>query len=608
MYRMLRWCLPFLALLCCLTGAQAQSQAYTSIVIFGDSLSDTGNDTTVSAAQYGTSNAVPSPGSGYATGRFTDGTDSLPTAKAYYGVWIEQLAKMFPNPITINYSLNTAPSGGTNYAYGFATTAGGQSTFTYPPPNQALSFQVNNMATQVASYLNTNPTITNKTLFVVWGGANDLIAASTSATPAADVQAAAQRDAALVQTLINAGATDFIIPNLPPLGLVPRFNGSTTTSAAATQLASLFDQYLASYIAAIPAANTGKTLHLYQLDTYTLFNTIVANPSARGFANVTASSSAAKTGITTINPDTYLFWDDLHPTTYGHYQLALSAMSLMGTPVTTTTSLSTSNSQPNPGKNFTLTATVTSASGIPQGTVTFFDGGNAIGSAYVTGSNTMGTATLTTAYANGGTHTLTASFTGANGYANSTTTTNTNILVVAPTLNSTLSATTLIGAAGSNFTDTLTLTPQGGYSGTVTLACGSLPAHFTCSLSPATISLSGNNTATSSQILIGTLVQSSLNRAHELDNRKGEEIVLACGLLPGLGLLGFAGIRRRKQTLGKLILSGAFFLLAGASVLGMSGCANSAPPPTAAPGNYTVPVIVTSNGTSTTLNIALTLQ
>ena len=274
MHRICRFALALLTLAICLPGLLAQAPAYTSIVIIGDSLTDTGNDATVSYAKYGSAAQVPAPVTGYTLGRFTDGTDTLPSAKNYYGVWAEQLAAMLPNKPVINYSLNSTTPGGTNYAYGFATTGTGTTSFTYGP-GMALNFPVNNMGAQLQSYLATNPVISNKTLFIVWGGANDLIGASTSANPAAAVQAAAQAEAGIVQTLINAGATDFIVPNLPPLGLVPRFNGSTTTSAPATQLAGLFDQYLAAYLAAIPGQNTGKTLHLNQLDTYTLFNTIV---------------------------------------------------------------------------------------------------------------------------------------------------------------------------------------------------------------------------------------------------------------------------------------------------------------------------------------------
>src|SRR6185312_1030836 len=310
-------------------GLVALGQAYTSIVVFGDSLSDTGNDAAVSRATNTVNAQVPGPASNYTLGRFTDGTDTVPAEHNYSGIWLEQLASMMPNHPSVANSL----AGGTDYAYGFATTDVGTSVLTYGPGN-ALSFTVENMGQQVTDYLATNPTITPQTLFIVWGGANDLFAATTPA----QIAAAAARDAALVQRLITAGATDIIVPNLPPLGLVPRFNGSVTTSAPATQAAQAFDQALAAALAALPAANPGKTLHIFPLDVYTLYNTIIGPPVYR-FANVTASSQ----GLSTVNPDTYLFWDDVHPTTAGHNLIALAALTLIGTPITTTTTLQSSN-------------------------------------------------------------------------------------------------------------------------------------------------------------------------------------------------------------------------------------------------------------------------
>ena len=602
MYCPRRLVIPLLALLCCLPGAFAAAQSYTSIVIFGDSLSDTGNAAFVSGSKYGPSAQLPAPATGYTLGRFTDGTDTIPAARNYNGVWIEQLAAMLPGKPVINYSLNTSTPG-QNYAYGFATTNTGTTNFTYGP-GMALNFLVNNMGAQVSSYLATNPTITNKTLFVVWGGANDLIAA----TSAADIQNAAQRDAGLVQALISAGATEFIIPNLPALGIVPRFNGSAATSVPATAAAAAFDQYLAAYLAALPALNSGKTLHLYPLDTYTLFNTVVAAPATRGFTNVTGSSSAALTGNPAVNPDTYLFWDDLHPTTYGHNLLANAAFTLLGTPITTTTSLTSSNYQPNPGKTFTLTAQVSSTSGIPVGTVNFLDGATVLGSAYVTGSSTLGTAVLTTSYTNAGAHNITAAFVGVNGYSSSSTPSATPVVVVAPTLSSTLSSSQLMVSAGMGATDTLTLTPQGGYTGTATIACGALAPHFTCAASPASVTLSGNNTAVTSTLTIGTNASASLARPAGLNGRRGEELLLACGLLPGFGFLSVVALRRKRKALSGLVLSGVLVLFAGVGALGLTGCSDNSHANSPYPGTYTVPVIVTSNGTTTTLSLVVVVQ
>ena len=191
----------------------AHAQAYTSIVVIGDSLSDTGNDTHVSTAAYTAAAAVPAPASDYTQGSFTDGSDTLPPATLYKGVWIAQLAAALAAKPPVVDSLD----GGTNYAYGFAFTGSGTTPFTYGPGN-ALSFPVNNMGLQLSTYLATKPVINSKTLFVIWGGANDLL----NATASTQVTTAATNELGIIQTLITAGATDFIVVNLPPLGAVPR--------------------------------------------------------------------------------------------------------------------------------------------------------------------------------------------------------------------------------------------------------------------------------------------------------------------------------------------------------------------------------------------------
>ena len=58
--------------------------------------------------------------------------------------------------------------GGTDYAYGFATTGSGTTAFTFGPSN-SLSVNVENIGRQITDYLATRPKITPKTLFVVWG-------------------------------------------------------------------------------------------------------------------------------------------------------------------------------------------------------------------------------------------------------------------------------------------------------------------------------------------------------------------------------------------------------------------------------------------------------
>jgi phospholipase/lecithinase/hemolysin len=286
---------------------------YTAIVVFGDSLSDTGNVADLTEAKYGV--RVPGPVADYTDGRFTDGADTLPPAENYFGVWIEQLAATFPSRPVVKASLD----GGTNYAYGFAFTGRGTSVFSFGT-DDSLFVTINNIGQQITDYLATHPKINDKTLFVVWGGANDLL----NATSEDDVIDAGINQTLNIQRLIDAGATQFIVPNLPPLGLVPRLNGSPTTSVPATSAAKLYNEVLGGGIALLRDFNSRRHLNLSQLDVFDLFDEIVATPSKFSLVNVTASSQGMA-----VDPDTFLFWDDLHPTTHGHNILAVTAAQLL---------------------------------------------------------------------------------------------------------------------------------------------------------------------------------------------------------------------------------------------------------------------------------------
>ena len=291
--------------------ALAHAQDYTSIVVFGDSLSDTGNFADLTQAKYLV--RIPGPDANYADGRFTDGDETLPMAQKYFGVWVEQFAAMLPSKPPVTSSLE----GGTNYAYGDAKTGNGTSMVTFGPSN-SLSVNVNNIGQQVTDYLATNPAISNKTLFAVWGGANDVL----DATSPGDVIKGVIGQLTNIQYLIDAGATQFLIPNLPPLGSTPFFNGSPADGVAATAASVLYNRLISEGISILRDINRGKHLRIVQLDVFTLFNRIAAAPSKYSLTNVTTSAQ----GIATIDPDSYLFWDDLHPTTRGHNIVAVTAL------------------------------------------------------------------------------------------------------------------------------------------------------------------------------------------------------------------------------------------------------------------------------------------
>ena len=129
-------------------------------------------------------------------------------------------------------------------------------------------------------------------LFIVWGGPDDFITGGTVAQGVAD-------ELAIVATLRGVGATHILVPGMPDMGLTPLYYGNP----AATGFSFAFDQALK---ASLPSGVT-------YFDTFGFMHKVVSNPSAYGFTDVT---DPCLVGLTPCaNPNQYLFWDTLHPTT-----------------------------------------------------------------------------------------------------------------------------------------------------------------------------------------------------------------------------------------------------------------------------------------------------
>jgi hypothetical protein len=99
-----------------------------------------------------------------------------------------------------------------------------------------------------------------------------------------------------------------------------------------------FNSALATMLDGLEANNPAITL--LQLDVAGLFQQVLADPSAFGFTNVTdpaapgldPGASSYDTSQVAPNPDEFLFWDEIHPTTAGHALLASAAMQLFSLP------------------------------------------------------------------------------------------------------------------------------------------------------------------------------------------------------------------------------------------------------------------------------------
>jgi phospholipase/lecithinase/hemolysin len=138
--------------------------------------------------------------------------------------------------------------------------------------------------------------------------------------------------------LVTAGARNFLVFNLPPLGNTPRFNGSQTTLTQYNSRSQQFNTTLATMLNTIHSTN--PAVSIYQFDTTNLFSRTLADPKAFGLTNVTSSAAPGlspgdtsyNNGQIVSNPNEYMFWDDVHPTAAVHAILAQRALDLFRLP------------------------------------------------------------------------------------------------------------------------------------------------------------------------------------------------------------------------------------------------------------------------------------
>ena len=121
--------------------------------------------------------------------------------------------------------------------------------------------------------------------------------------------------ASAVDQLHAAGAENFLVLNLPPLGNTPRYLSNSNQAAINAEVVDFNNQLFAGMTA---LENTYADLSVQTVDTYGLFNQIVADPGSYGLDNVTDPAMTT----TGADPDKYLFWDDIHPTAAAHALLA----------------------------------------------------------------------------------------------------------------------------------------------------------------------------------------------------------------------------------------------------------------------------------------------
>ena len=319
----------FIALACAaLAAGPAFGQtapAFSQIVVFGDSLSDTGNVRDRTDSKSGGTVQFPGGSFNYSDGRWTNSSDTDPGSATYAGVWHEQLARTFLSMTPATFSLD----GGSNYAFGGATTNNGTHNETVVSTSAFgdVTITIDDMGRQIDDYLNAHA-IDPNALYIVWGGGNDLF----NDDSVANVAATATRATALMTRLANAGAKYIMVPNVPPLGIIPEYAGTPSKQKSLSRAAADYRVALSVDLntALADLASQGITPTLYPLDVWTNTVRVMTYPSRYGFINVNSSVQ----GNSNASPDQYLFWDKKHPTTAGHYWTAKGANDALTLPFT----------------------------------------------------------------------------------------------------------------------------------------------------------------------------------------------------------------------------------------------------------------------------------
>jgi phospholipase/lecithinase/hemolysin len=259
----------------------AAAAPYSEIVVFGDSLSDTGN-ANLGFLDGGVA-AVPP----YYEGNFANGP-----------VWVEVLADRLGLPAP-----EPSLAGGSNYAWGGAESGPGLSFFGTP-----------NVGMQIDSFVAARRRFHGDELVVIAAGSNDF-----AWRPPWGVGHAVENIRKHLADLAAIGAATFLVANSPAIGQKPtQFN-----QLLQKELDKLDDKLgvkiLLFDMAALEAAMRQNPAD-FGLTNFT-------DPACPGCGIGIPAPDAADTIVP--NPDEYFFWDDIHRTRVVHRALGEAAAALL---------------------------------------------------------------------------------------------------------------------------------------------------------------------------------------------------------------------------------------------------------------------------------------
>jgi phospholipase/lecithinase/hemolysin len=262
--------------------AQAATPRFDALYVFGDSYCDVGN---IFAATGGAVPAAP-----YYNGRFSDGP-----------IWLDHVAGFLGVP------MKAYIQGGTNYAFGGAWVTA---------PQTIPGGVIPSVPQQVGLYLSLHEGKADpNALYVLEGGGNDILNTTTGSPEALGYQIASGI-AGSERMLRQAGARHFVVPNLFNVGILPAAAGNITFANAASVATNKWTSILLENEMNLPG------IQILHMDIFSLFGALETDPTHFGFSDVT--NPCLTTTSLCSDPDHRLFWDDHHPTLFGHMMFAVT--------------------------------------------------------------------------------------------------------------------------------------------------------------------------------------------------------------------------------------------------------------------------------------------
>lgn len=294
------------------TGTARANNTVEELVIFGNSISDTGNVYSL------TNNTFP-PEPLYDRGRFSNGL-----------LWIDYVSQYLGLNLSNFYDTNsTNISEGLNFSIGGATT---ETTTLGDLPS--LSFP--GVSTQVNDYLNylNGSSIDEDALVVYWSGENDYVQAFQNEGTLLSPKVPITNISNSLTQLANAGAKNVLVANLIDLADVP-LGRSFIPPEELNQLTSLTEAHNDALNSAIASLNTAfPETEFVIFDANSLLENIFNNPTSFGLIDNPIESCLTPNNFPDIapnvvpcdNPEEYFYYDNQHFTNAVHQLIADDAL------------------------------------------------------------------------------------------------------------------------------------------------------------------------------------------------------------------------------------------------------------------------------------------